>query len=188
MGALRFIEGGNRMFRTAVFAILAVLASAPVLGETAYVDDTLRVGVRRNANSTETPLTVITSGARLEVLERNARYWRVRTEDGVEGWVGASYVTSTPPARVQLEALRAENARLKAALETRTADPQLVGELEALQLQYQQLQARLAVENRPTTLGWITAALLIMLLVGGFFLGKRHERDRVVRRFNGLEL
>ncbi|MGE0079720.1 MAG: hypothetical protein AB7U81_00315 [Thiohalomonadaceae bacterium] len=41
---------------------------------------------------------------------------------------------------------------------------------------------------QPSNLGWITAALLIALLVVGFLLGKRHERDRVVRRFNGLEL
>ncbi|MGE0079719.1 MAG: TIGR04211 family SH3 domain-containing protein [Thiohalomonadaceae bacterium] len=126
------------MFRTAMFAMLAALVVLPALAETAYVDDTLRVGVRRNANSSETPLTVVTSGARLEVLERGERYWRVRTDDGVEGWVAASYVTTHPPARAQLEELQAENARLKAELQARAADENLAADFAALQQQYQQ--------------------------------------------------
>jgi SH3 domain protein len=182
------------MFRTALFTVLAALAAAPVLAETVYVDDTLRVGVRRNANSTETPLKVVITGAKLEVLERGNDYLRVRTPDGVEGWVGAMYVTSTPPARYQLEQLRTENAQLKEKLASRQADAAaevttpLVQELETLRSQYQAMQSEYTNQRGSSLAGWVSAALLIALFVGGFFLGKRHERERVVRRFNGLEI
>lgn len=189
------------MFRSAMFAVLAALVVLPVMAETAYVDDTLRVGVRRNANSSEAPLAVVTSGARLEVLERGERYWRVRTDDGVEGWVSASYVTTQPPVRVQVEQLKAENARLKAELQARDAPHDIAAEFAVLQRDYQQLLERFAltVETEATTevkrqgqstsyLGWFVGLLFVVLAGLGFALGKRHERSRVMRRFNGLRL
>lgn len=191
------------MFRSAMFAALVTLVVLPAMAETAYVDDTLRVGVRRNANSSEAPLTVVTSGAPLEVLERGERYWRVRTEDGVEGWVSASYITTQPPVRAQVAALKAENARLKAELQARESTPDIAAQFAVLQQEYQQLleQFTAAMEaeaitaapearkqERPSSyLGW--GGLLLIVLSGlGFVLGKRHERSRVMRRFNGLRL
>ncbi|MFA7556958.1 MAG: TIGR04211 family SH3 domain-containing protein [Hydrogenophaga sp.] len=183
------------MFRTVLLAVLIALAVAPAMGETVYVDDTLRVGVRRNANSVEAPLEVVVTGALLEVLERSGNYLRVRTPAGVEGWVGSMYVTSNPPARHLVEQLRAENAQLKSELESATsAQPSpevsasLVEQLDSLRQQNEALQAQAADPGESGLSAWGIAAALIALFVGGFALGKRHERDRVVRRFNGLEI
>ncbi len=183
------------MFRTTLLAVLFALAAAPAMGETVYVDDTLRVGVRQNANSAEAPLEVVVTGAQLEVLERSGNYMRVRTPAGVEGWVGSMYVTSNPPARQLVEQLRAENTRLTSELQAVTAaqpSPEtseaLVGQMESLREQNEALQAQVADLGEPRLGAWGIAAALIALFLGGFALGKRHERDRVVRRFNGLEI
>jgi SH3 domain protein len=182
------------MFRTALLAVLIVLVAAPAMGETVYVDDTLRVGVRRNANSGERPLEVVVTGASLEVLERSGNYLRVRTPSGIEGWVNTMYVTSDPPARNLIAQLRAENARLESELqEIVSAQPSveasesMAQQLESLRQQNEMLQAQAADFAESGWGVWNIAAALIVLFIGGFALGKRHERDRVVRRFNGLE-
>ena len=71
---------------------------------------------------------------------------RVRLEDGREGWVGASYLVSDPPAVVRLRELQRQMPSTaprvdKAALEEMA---QLKKENTALRGQVSQLQARLA--------------------------------------------
>jgi SH3 domain protein len=60
------------------------------------------------------------SSTKLEVLESDEKYSRVRGPDNSEGWVLNQYVSTTPTAKIRLAAaekklarLEAENARLK---------------------------------------------------------------------------
>jgi SH3 domain protein len=187
------------MNRVAFLALLAGLTIATAQAETVYVDDTLRVGVRNNPGNTETPIEVITSGASLEVLERTKGYLRVRTGSGAEGWVSSVYVTSEPPARTLLEQAKKDNARLQDELRVLRGNDvskdgqRVTGELENLRKQNAELQARVDASAGQAAEGvqssWILrSAIMIGLLLLGFVLGKRHERERVASRFNGLQL
>lgn len=188
------------MLRITMVLLLAGLTLATQAnGEVVYVDDTLRVGVRKSPGNNEAPIEVISSGETLEVLERVDGHLRVRTPRGAEGWVGNVYVRPDPPARVQIQRIKEENERLRAQLvELRggatveqemarlTAQAEtLQQEKEALQRQIEEIQASndRALRVDPS----IGAGLLVALLGLGTYLGIRRERRRVARRFNGLE-
>jgi SH3 domain protein len=57
---------------------------------------------------------MLTSGTRLDVLETDpAGYSKVRTADGIEGWVLTRYLSNTPSARDRLAASEQKNANLE---------------------------------------------------------------------------
>jgi SH3 domain protein len=188
--------------RPVVVLLSALLFAAAAGADVVYVDDSLRVGVRNNPGNTESPLEVVTSGAALEVLERGENgYMRIRTASGVEGWVSSVYVTNQPPARALLEQMRQENARLQnelhalrgGAASAASAVP-TPSELDDLRKENAQLVVRVTEltagdSRRGDWLDWAEGAgLLVALFILGIVLGKRHERQRVASRFNGLQL
>lgn len=192
-----------------VFCLLCL--ATPVLAETAYVTDVLRVGLRSAPGSGEAPLTVVTSGTALTVLERQDGQARVRTTEGIEGWLSESYLVAELPARLRLERLEQEHARLQTALERQrssdaaTEAAQLAAQLAALEQETARLQTentRLEAENaafaarlevRDDRQLWLYAAVAFAAVVLGLFLlgvytGMRRERRRVAQRFGGFEL
>lgn len=106
--------------RIAAWVLAATLATttvargenvAPGATETAYITDQLRVALRAEANAEADPVAMLTSGAALTVLARDARMVRVRAEQG-EGWIDARYLVAEPPAATQLVAARAQLEQL----------------------------------------------------------------------------
>lgn len=187
--------------RQALFVLL-MLALTPTLAETVYISDVLRVGVRALPNSTDVPLTVVTSGTELTVLERDSGHLRVRTAGGVEGWISDVYATNELPARLRLERMEQERARLQKELEQLRSsvgasgeqNAQLAARIEALQDENTQLQARVAelagqLQVKEGGYGWVfyTLALIALFLLGAY-LGVRWDKERVAQRFGGLEL
>jgi SH3 domain protein len=99
----------------------------PVQAESMYVSDSLSVTVRTGQGVTHKIIAIIKTGQRVEVLEKNDEYARVRLQNGIEGWALNRYLTSETPKAIQLanlqskynsisaraEALAAENKRLK---------------------------------------------------------------------------
>lgn len=184
-----------------LFSLLMVLSSA-AWAEVLYVHDELRLGVRPQANSSDTPLTVVTTGARLEVLARSGNFVQVRTVNGVEGWVNAAYLSKDKPARLLLEELEAELQ----ALRTRLADLQgqlggsqqqvlslgqqvetMVNNEVELQQQIVGYRAELALEDKD--LSWLYQALAgIFLFLLGIYLGVKWYRHSVSERMGGLEI
>jgi len=177
--------------------LLMLCALTPVLAETVYISDVLRVGVRAQPNSSAAPLVVVTSGAELEVLERQRAYLRVRTAEGVEGWISESYATDLPPAQQRLE--QAENDRLElqdalAQLRTQRDEiqmdlAQIASELEVAQGKNLQLNKRLEqLESTASGSLWLYyLSGLVLLFVFGFYLGVRWYQSRVAQRLGGLE-
>ncbi|SFK27082.1 SH3 domain protein [Methylophaga sulfidovorans] len=81
---------------------------------TRYVSDKLEITMRNGQGVKFNIRKMLESGARLEVLETDpAGYSKVRTTDGVEGWVLTRYLTNTPSARDQLEASQKRVANLE---------------------------------------------------------------------------
>lgn len=99
--------------RTLLTALLFLFA-ANVAAETRYVDDLLKITLRTGQGTTHQILRMLSSGTPLEVLEEGDQYTRVRTTDGLEGWVLSQYLTKTPIARERLERAEKRLAKLKA--------------------------------------------------------------------------
>ncbi|WP_127478271.1 TIGR04211 family SH3 domain-containing protein [Sulfurivermis fontis] len=187
--------------RQALF-LLMLLALMPAQAETVYISDVLRVGVRAQPNSSDTPITVVTSGTELTVLERQAGHLRVRTSGGVEGWISEVYATSELPAQLRLERMEQERDRLQQELaQLRSSSSasgaqveQLTARIEALQAENSQLQSRMAelqaqLQEEGSAYGWLYyAAALIVLFALGVYLGVRWDKERVAQRLGGLEL
>ena len=89
----------------AITFLLLLLGSMGLLAETVYVRDTLYVPLR-DGQSAENRLIHrgLKSGVRLERLEINdeSGYSKVRTENGLEGWLQSQYLTAEPVAEEQL--------------------------------------------------------------------------------------
>jgi SH3 domain protein len=178
---------------------------APALAETAYVTDSLRLGLYRTDDTTEKPIVNLVSGTPLEVLERNSNYAHVRTPDGEEGWVKATYLVDDKPARlrvVELEAqvagLRGEVDRAKSTHSNAEQELSALGKQMAvtnesngamqdtvgrLQRENEAYEARLDAYRGALPLPWVGAALLVTT-VGGFAAGL-WWLDALIRRRHG---
>ena len=104
------------MTKANTFLVL-LLGSEGLLAETVYVRDTLYVPLR-DGQSVENRLIHrgLKSGVRLERLEINdeSGYSKVRTENGLEGWLQSQYLVAEPIAEEQLKRVIVEMNDLKA--------------------------------------------------------------------------
>lgn len=102
------------MNRRLVCALLVCFgASTGVRAETQYVIELLYVTVNTQADGSGERVGQIKSGDRVEVLERQGDQARVTLPSGEEGWVKASYLSTDPPLREQLNARRDELEKLR---------------------------------------------------------------------------
>ena len=99
--------------------------------ETRYVSDELGITLRTGQSTQHQILRMVTSGTPLDVLETDEEsgYTRVRTPQGVEGWVITRYLMDHPSAQNQLAdaqkkaaRLEEENKNLQAKLNTVSGD------------------------------------------------------------------
>jgi SH3 domain protein len=190
-----------------LLSFLLLLLAPALWAEVVYVQDELRLGIRPQANSSGAPILVVTSGTRLEMLEHTGNFAKVRTDEGVEGWVNASFVSSDKPARLLLDEMQQAHQQLQQQLqETQAEKDRLVtsseGELAMLgarleqvvehNAQLEQLLERWRVERQAReakSMRWpwfypVAAALGLFLL--GLLLGYRWHRRRVAGRLGGL--
>ncbi|MDH5435767.1 MAG: TIGR04211 family SH3 domain-containing protein [Gammaproteobacteria bacterium] len=86
-----------------------------IQAETAYVDDRLRVGVRKEPGNKLAPHAIVVTGMKLEILEEDedGNFIRIKTDSGIEGWIKKSYTTSERPAKDLLAELRKSYNELK---------------------------------------------------------------------------
>ena len=91
-------------------------SAASAFAETMYVTDQVTVGLRADVTPAATVLATVSTGAALEILERNSSFVRVRDANGIEGWVEATALAPQPPAAQQLKSVRAELDRARAQL------------------------------------------------------------------------
>ena len=188
---------------TAISLLLALsLTTGTAMAETIYVNDYLRLGVRANPNSSETPIAVVTTGDTLEVLERQEGYIKVRAKNGVEGWVSKAYISSDEPAVLRLEKLQKEFQRQQGELKDLRKElsasqekgekldkqlSELMSENGTLHEQVSRYYSKTAQQRQRFT--WIFQSLgIVALFVFGIFLGVRWQKRRVADRLGGLEI
>lgn len=111
------------LFRRAAKTLLLAIfltTSYSALAETVWLSDNLWVNVRTGPADTFRILKTIQSGTRMEVLEKpeDGSFYRVRTENGLEGWIPSRYLLDEPTGRIVAESLAAEKAQLQQQLES----------------------------------------------------------------------
>ena len=112
------------------------------MAETLYVGDTLRVGIRPEPSKSVPSISIIKTGASVEILERKNSYAKVRTQNGIEGWVKSAYLTRKTPANKKLQAANKKIKRLEKELVTlqKSSGEKTSKAQQELQATIQQLQ------------------------------------------------
>ncbi|HZF30468.1 MAG TPA: TIGR04211 family SH3 domain-containing protein [Gammaproteobacteria bacterium] len=191
--------------RTTLALAILLAAATVAAAETAYVTDSLRLGLYADADASGTPSQNLVSGTPLEVLERTQGYARVRTAAGSEGWVKSTYLVDEKPARLRVAELEAELATLRGdADRARAARVNAEDELHRLGKQVatatgstdaiQDTLGRLKNENETyearlesyrwsLPLPWVAAALVVAL--GAGFVSGLWWLDALIRRRHG---
>lgn len=100
--------------KLSMLVLLAVFMSVqPASADTRYVSDQLIITLRQGKSTKHRILTTLKSGTPLEVLEEGDSYFKVRTTDGVEGYVLRQYISSTPPIAKRVDELESRNRSLQ---------------------------------------------------------------------------
>ena len=103
--------------RFSAAAVLFLLAAVVVPGsspgaEKMYVKPSTEVPIRSGQGTEYKILSVVPDGLRVEILEEDDPWVKVRTEGGTEGWMLARYLSSTPPLSEVVASLRTEKTEL----------------------------------------------------------------------------
>lgn len=108
-----------------------------------YVSDKLVLNVYAEPDPASARVATIETGDALGEIESSGTYTRVRLDDGREGWVGASYLTTEVPAAARLRELQSGQRTAVAAAEKKAADEilRLKNEVTALQTQLTELRS-----------------------------------------------
>jgi SH3 domain protein len=181
------------------------LSTGSAQAETAYVTDSLRLGLHRASDTSDRPFENLVSGVELEVIERNPNYARVRLPDGREGWVKAMYLETEKPASARVLELEGEVsmlqsavaaaktaqtsaehdlARLTAQMQATTGTAETIEEtLHRLQAENSAHEQRFEAYRYALPLKWVIPALVVML-AGGFLAGL-WWLDALIRRRHG---
>jgi SH3 domain protein len=91
-----------------IFVIIFTATIKSVFADTRYVSDELIISVRDGQNQDDNVLGHIRTGTAVDVLEEKGRYLRIKTENGLEGWVQAQYIIPEKPNARIIEDLRNE--------------------------------------------------------------------------------
>jgi SH3 domain protein len=197
--------------RTYSLLIGAAVSWASLAGaESAYVTDSLRLAVYAAADGSGDPIENLSSGAAVEVLERDTNYTRVRTAAGHEGWVKTAFLVTGKPARARVAELEAEIADLKndvaAAHDAQHAAEEQIGKLNSGRTAtstaptdaLQEALDRVRRENRAyeerfeayrstLPLPWVLLALVVVF-AGGFAAGLWWLDSLIRRRHGGFRI
>lgn len=179
------------------------------IAETVWVNDIIYLGIRPEREGGK-PVAVVKSGTVLEVLEREKRNIRVRTPEGVEGWVSVTYISEEMPARQQLAEMEERYAKISSEMErvneemakVNEANTALSANLMNLTTERDQLQQKIAeltqdieaLRPKPTEAKeeqmemyyWVSG--IGGLFIVAFLSGASWYRSRAMKRLGGLRI
>ena len=105
----------------AFFFIVAFIVSASinsVFADTRYVSDRLIISIRDGQDQNAAVLGYLETAAPVEILEEKGDFLRIRTEDGIEGWVRTQYIVSEKPKALIIDNLKNKIETLNKEIET----------------------------------------------------------------------
>ena len=193
------------MLERALLALAFAGYATAAAAETAYVTDSLRLGIHAASDTSDQAFDNLISGTAVEVLERTSNYAHVRLEDGREGWVRTMFLVTTKPAAARIVELEAQVGQLEgavtAAKEAEAAAEQelarltnTTGAAEAIQDTVKRLQTenqsyaeRFESYRHTLPLTWVIPAAIVAL-VAGFLAGVWWLDARIRRRHGGFRV
>jgi SH3 domain protein len=127
-----------------IAAAAALLLASTAYAEPAWVTDQFEITLRSGPSTNNAIQLMVSSGTRLEVLERDAEsgYTRVMTQGGTEGWVLTRYLMNEASAREQLQTL---TGQLTSA---NTRGSSLDSQLNAIKGEYDSASRQIATLER----------------------------------------
>lgn len=186
------------LFLLLLTGFACTFAPGNLYAQEVYVKDSLRVGVRTEPGNAATPIAVVTTGMKLEIVESSGDYVKIKAPSGTEGWIKRTYVTEEIPAVIQLEGLQAKLRELeknlamqvKHAQATALNNKNLSAEIDQLKQANAELRVQLEDELQSklaSGLGYFWKLLLVVLFaVAGFALGVVWYRKKTMKRLGGL--
>jgi SH3 domain protein len=191
--------------------IIAVLILLPTLvaAETAYVTDSLRLGLHAAEDTGDRPFRFLDSGQEVEVLARDRDHANVRLPDGDEGWVKSAYLVDDKPAKLIVAETAAERDRVAAELEQlklSSAEPaamidRLTAEKSALAVQLDGAESRISQlreknasiealrdQYRGSVPLKLVGGVIVVCLLAGFLVGLWWADFRSRRRHGGIRI
>lgn len=101
-----------------LFWLTLLLAFSPaILAQTEYVTDRIEIGVHQQPDVNSPISSMLPSGTKVEVLQQQGDFKRVRMEDGSQGWINAGYLVTRQPATVEYDLLTRKHNELTKQLE-----------------------------------------------------------------------
>lgn len=85
--------------------------------DTQYVSDMLVLIIRDNPAKDANILGSLQTADPVEVLEASDRFMRIRTQEGLEGWVQKNFITPGKPKAIIIKEMKNEISQLKAKIE-----------------------------------------------------------------------
>ena len=191
--------------------IIGVLLLVPALAaaETAYVTDSLRLGLHAAEDTSDRAFRYLESGQAMEILSRDRNYANVRLPDGTEGWVKSAYLVSEKPAKLIVAETIEERDRLAGELEqANAAFAEPAATIEELRGQATQLSAELDDARSQITelreenasiqglkeryrgsvpLKWV-GGVIAVCLIAGFLIGLWWVDHRSRKRHGGIRI
>jgi SH3 domain protein len=101
---------------TTVFIMAALAVS--VWAETRYVSDMLVISVRDGQRQDAAVLGYIKTPTPVDILEQQGDYLKIKTKEGLEGWVLAKYIVSEKPKALIIEDLEKQIEQLQKNVES----------------------------------------------------------------------
>ena len=100
------------------FSLAGVLLQAAhtAQADTAYITDSVTVGIFASADLSGDPLERLVSGTLVDVLKTNNGMAQVKSSSGKTGWLRTSFLAASLPASIKLENAESELSKLSARL------------------------------------------------------------------------
>ncbi|MDH5445911.1 MAG: TIGR04211 family SH3 domain-containing protein [Gammaproteobacteria bacterium] len=186
------------LYLRSIVVMVLVLLSGTTFAKTVYVNDQIRVGLRPEPNNDAAPLTVVATGDKLELLDKDSGYVLVRTAEGTEGWIKEIYTTATVPAIVQLRSLNQKAGGTDVKLQElnkqitlmESANKVLTEELEEVKNEKSKYQLQLmALKSGQGGSGWFFwLGGIVVFTIASFILGMYWYRNQAMKRLGGLRI
>lgn len=96
--------------------LLGILLCASTGSHAAFITDKIVVNLYAQASDQGPVLKKLPSGTSLEIVSTDGQYTRVRTTDGINGWVNSQFITNERPTQLDYLELLGKNKTLEAEL------------------------------------------------------------------------
>ena len=179
------------------------------MAETAYVTDTLRLGLHQAADTSDRAFRTLESGQEVEIVSRDRNYASVRLPDGAQGYVKAAYLVFDKPAKLIVAEVQAAHQSLQQELDATNATFALPAEAIAF-LEQQVAEKDSALESSASRIAvlaaevdefrgqfgnrqyslpltWVGGAMFVCIL-GGFLCGLWWIDYRSRKRHGGVRI